>query len=61
MKDQSDEEVWEDIEGFEGIYQLSNLGRVRSLSRIAVASGGQKCDRPVRENSQSWQRWERIS
>lgn len=27
------EEVWKDIQGYEGLYQVSNLGRVRSLSR----------------------------
>lgn len=27
-------EVWKDIEGFEGIYQISNIGRVKSLQRI---------------------------
>lgn len=27
------EEVWKDIKGFEGLYQVSNLGRVRSLER----------------------------
>lgn len=26
-------EVWKDIDGFEGLYQVSNLGRVRSLDR----------------------------
>jgi hypothetical protein len=26
-------EVWKDIEGYEGIYQISNLGRIKSLSR----------------------------
>lgn len=25
-------EVWKDIEGYEGLYQVSNLGRVRSLN-----------------------------
>lgn len=25
-------EVWKDIEGFEGLYQVSNLGRVKSLN-----------------------------
>lgn len=30
------EEIWKDITNFEGIYQVSNLGRVRSLDRIAV-------------------------
>ncbi len=28
-----DEEVWKDIPGYEGRYQASNLGRVRSLDR----------------------------
>lgn len=27
------EEVWRDIKGYEGIYQVSNLGRVKSLDR----------------------------
>lgn len=26
-------EVWKDIKGYEGLYQVSNLGRVKSLSR----------------------------
>lgn len=26
-------ETWKDLEGFEGIYQISNLGSVRSLDR----------------------------
>jgi NUMOD4 motif/HNH endonuclease len=29
----SETEIWKDISGFEGIYQVSNLGRVRSLDR----------------------------
>ena len=27
------EEIWKDIEGYEGIYQVSSFGRVRSLDR----------------------------
>ena len=27
------QEVWKDIEGYEGLYQVSNLGRVKSLDR----------------------------
>lgn len=27
-------EVWKDVEGYEGLYQVSNLGRVKSLQRI---------------------------
>lgn len=26
-------EVWKDIEGYEGLYQVSNMGSVRSLAR----------------------------
>ena len=29
------EEAWRDIDGFEGIYQVSNLGRVKSLERLS--------------------------
>lgn len=28
------EEIWKDIKGYEGLYQVSNLGRVKSLQRI---------------------------
>ena len=31
------QEIWKDVKGFEGFYQVSNLGRVRSLDRIAVS------------------------
>lgn len=34
-------EIWKDITGYEGLYQVSSLGRVRSLSRI-VKFGNQK-------------------
>ncbi len=27
----TDEEIWKDIDGYEGIYQVSNLGRVKSF------------------------------
>ena len=33
-----DGEIWKDIEGFEGYYQISNFGRVKSLSRIVIDS-----------------------
>jgi len=29
------EEIWKDISGYEGLYQVSNLGRVRSLDRLS--------------------------
>lgn len=34
------EEKWLDIKGYEGLYQVSNLGRVRSLDRKAVGKNG---------------------
>ena len=33
------QEIWEDIEGYEGLYQVSNKGRVKSLSRLVVRVG----------------------
>jgi hypothetical protein len=30
------EEIWKDIEGYEGIYSVSNLGRVRVSARIRI-------------------------
>jgi hypothetical protein len=33
------EEIWKDVEGFEGYYQVSNLGNVRSLDRFVTNSG----------------------
>ena len=32
------QEVWKDIEGYEGLYQVSNLGRVRSTTRKQLAN-----------------------
>ena len=35
------EEIWKDIEGYENLYQISNFGRVKSLSRkIKPYAGG---------------------
>ena len=33
-------EVWKDIPGYEGLYQVSNLGRVKSLERRRENNGG---------------------
>lgn len=34
------EEIWKDIKGYEGLYQVSNLGRVKSLRRLVKFSNG---------------------
>lgn len=34
------EEIWKDIQGFEGHYQVSNLGRVKSLARTRKSGYG---------------------
>ena len=30
------EEIWRPVKGFEGYYEVSNLGRVRSIDRVVV-------------------------
>ena len=32
-------EIWKEIEGYEGLYQVSNLGRVKSLDRYVLRNG----------------------
>lgn len=34
------EEIWKDIGGYEGLYQISNMGRVKSLSRVRKGNKG---------------------
>lgn len=33
-------EIWKDIKGYEGFYQVSNLGNVRSLDRYTRNGNG---------------------
>lgn len=35
-------EVWKDIKGYEKLYQVSNLGRVKSLSKQIIRRNGRK-------------------
>lgn len=44
----TDKEVWKDIEGYKGLYQVSNLGRVRSLTREVTYTGERLGNTPVR-------------
>ena len=41
-------EIWKDIDGYEGCCQVSNMGRVRSLDRYISISGDTKRQRFVR-------------
>jgi hypothetical protein len=34
------EEIWKDITGYEGLYQVSNFGRVKSLERKVIQKDG---------------------
>lgn len=34
------DEIWKDIEGYEGLYQVSNFGRIKSLERYKKNNGG---------------------
>ena len=34
------QETWKDIDGYEGLYQISNLGRVKSLNKVIIKKNG---------------------
>lgn len=42
------EEIWRDIKGYEGLYQVSNLGRVKSLERVVIRNDGSRL--PIKES-----------
>ena len=46
-----DKEIWKPVVGYEGHYEVSNLGRVKSVERRArfVSKNGKECTRRVRE------------
>ncbi len=35
-------EIWKDIAGYEGLYQVSNMGRVRSMDRTIALTNGRE-------------------
>jgi hypothetical protein len=43
-------EIWKDINGYEGLYQISNLGRVKSLERIRGYGNGYSVDEFIMSN-----------
>ena len=34
------QKIWKDIKGYEGFYQVSNFGRIRSVDRIVITQDG---------------------
>lgn len=34
------EEIWKPVRGYEGLYEVSNLGRVKALERLVLNNGG---------------------
>ena len=46
------EEIWKDILGYEGLYQISNFGRIKSLERIVFSGkwGKQKVREKILKN-----------
>ena len=51
------EEVWKDIPHYEGQYQASNLGKIRSLDRIIVKNDGKIQNRKGKVLSQTKNKW----
>lgn len=43
------EEVWKDIKGYEGLYQVSNLGRIKGLKRKVKSPQGSSGFRTIKE------------
>ena len=46
MKENNMQEIWKDIPGYEGIYQASNLGKIRSLkfNKVRILKPGRNRD-----------------
>ena len=43
MKENLEREIWKPVVGYEGLYEVSNMGRVRSFDRVVEYSNGRKC------------------
>lgn len=48
MTEEQEDEIWRDIKGYEGIYQVSSKGRVKSLERDIICKNGRKQHRKER-------------
>lgn len=36
------QEIWKDVVGYEGLYQVSNFGRVRKIEPVIIGQGGSR-------------------
>lgn len=54
------EEIWKDIKGYEGLYQVSNKGRVKSLKRKGVGSDRILPGRPAGESGSNRALWRLV-
>lgn len=59
MSESSVTEVWRDVVGYEGLYQVSNMGQVRSVDRIVTTKRGVKKRTKGRVLSQGCDQWGR--
>lgn len=45
---EQEDEIWKPVKGYEGLYEISNKGRVKSLERVVVYKDGRKQHRKER-------------
>ena len=45
------QEIWKDIKGYEGIYQVSNLGRIKSLERFIKGKKNKYVKQKIKKQS----------
>lgn len=51
------EEIWRDIKGYEGCYQVSNFGRVKSLDRYVATTGNSSGQRFIKGKIKKQNDW----
>ena len=63
MEPNGTNEIWVDIKGYEGLYQISTKGNVKSLERLVSTKGGalRKVSEKLRENTFDKDGYHRIA
>lgn len=54
------EEIWEDVVGYEGLYKVSNLGKVKSVDREVVVNKGGRSYKSLRKGRLLSDRFDRA-